>query len=64
MKILIIISAMLFSSSVLAHWTSPNGISPKKEEVLPKDVREPSSVQHEKPAPKKHHEKEKNAKGT
>ena len=64
MKILIITSAMLFSTSVLAHWTSPNGVSPKKEEVISKDVRGPSSDQHEKPAPKKNHDKEKNAKGT
>lgn len=64
MKILIIISAMLFSSSVLAHWTSPNGVSPKKEEVITKEVRGPSSDQHDKPAPKKHNDKEKSAKGT
>lgn len=49
MKFLILMSAFLFSGSVLAHWTSPVGPSPTKEAVLSNEVRNPSSVPAEKP---------------
>ena len=62
MKLIIITTALFFSGSVLAHWTSPVGASPTKEEVMPKEVREPSSVPVDKSSPK--HPDVKKEKGT
>lgn len=59
----VIVSSMLLSVSVLAHWTSPNGVSPTKEEISSKEVRVPSSVETPKSNHKKKFDQEKNSKG-
>lgn len=58
----VIVSSMLLSGSVLAHWTSPNGVSPTKEEILTKEVRVPSSVQTSKSNHKKQIEQKESTK--